>query len=479
MKRKNNQYIVRFLSIALTLIIGIGLGMWQATPPLPPGESSAYYPAYQRMLTNIENFTRKPHTSGSAEIEKVRGQIIAEIEDMGLTPIVEEHRYTMPEIDDLIIASWGIDFEKLWAVQAGWWMENFGIDNPDDAFARWFLLDENGNLNLHNILVKLESPGVDSAILFLSHYDSAPESPGASDSMQTVCAQLEALRSHANNTNLQTNIYFLFTDAEEQGMLGAWAFVAAHPEMKEQIDVIVDMDSGGGGGLVFLGQISPKYSIAQMMLKSGARPLTSSLAIAIGSKGTTNFEAFRQNGYDNGVSFDASFNKQNLHTPADSYQNMDKATAWHFLHIALSLADYAANNSLASINDSPREGVYFPFFPRYNVLMTLPAAYMLAALPCILALAWAVLRIKTKRFKVSLSNIVMGLLMILTIVTAAFFIEGNYLFSIPLLVMAITKFLNIGKPVHFAANILSGIIALMLWTPFVYLLYMLEIRHMI
>ena len=449
---------------ALAVIVGIGVGLRQTMAPPPPGENSPYYPAYKRMLANIEKFTAEPHPSGSAEIEKVREYIAAEIEGMGCVPIIEEKTYTVNEIADMIIAS-------------------YGIDRHDDtliAFIKELPVDESGNVNLKNILVKLESPGADSIVLFESHYDSDnDESPGASDDMQAVCAQLEAIRSQANNTDLKTDLYFLFTDAEEIGMLGARAFVEAHPELQEKISIVVDMDASGGGPLL-LSQVNPGFSFVQMMIESGARPFTSSLAVAIGAKGTSNFEVFRTTGYEGkGLCFSASFDSRNAHTRNDSYQNMDKATAWHFLHTSLALANYAANHSLANISDSPREGIYAPFMPRagLNLLMTLPGAYALAILPCALALAWTVLQIKRRQFKVTFAVIIQGLLAICSIGTAILLIEGNYLISIPLLVMTITRFLKKWTRVHITAKAISCMITSMLWTPVLYIYYMAALRH--
>jgi hypothetical protein len=453
----------RISLIALTVIIGIGVGLWQTMTPLPPGENSPYYSAYKRMLANIERFTTEPHPSGSAEIEKVREYIIAEIESMGCIPIIEEKTYTVHEIADLIIASYGVD----------------RLDDTFITFIEGLPVNESGNVNLKNIFVKLESPGADSIMLFESHYDSAnDESPGASDDMRAVCAQLEAIRNQANNTSLKTNLYFLFADAEEIGILGARAFVEAHPELKEKISVVVDMDASGGGPML-LGQVHPSFSFVQMMIKSGARPFTSSLVVALGAKGTSNFEAFRTMGYEGkGLCFSASSYSQNAHTMNDSYQNMDKATVWHFLHTTLSLANYAANNSLANINDSPQEGIYAPLMSRagLNLLMILPVAYALAILPCALALAWAVLQIMRKQFKVTFSVIVQGLLVICSIGTTILLIEGNYLFSIPLLVITITRFLEERTHAHIIAKVISGIITLMLWTPVIYVYYMAVLR---
>ena len=458
-----------FVVMLITISIGVGIGIWQVVPPSPPSENSSDYPAYQKTLENIEKFTVEPHPTGSPEIEKVRGQIIAEIEGMGLDPIIEEHVYTTSELIDMFLVARGATREELWESDGDWFRETYGVDNIDDALAMEFPFDEDGNFTLKNIFVKLEAPDANGTILFDSHYDSVDESPGAMDCMAPVCAQLEALRSQADNTNLKTNIYFLFTDAEEIGWMGTTSFVTAHPEMKDKIDIVIGMDASGGGR-VLLDTETPGYSVAKMLVKSGARPIVSSLGITVGNymPGAPDFIVYQQHGYP-GISLTATVGHE-TDTPADTYQNIDRATVWQFLHITLALTDYVANNSIADINNSPQEGVYFPFLPGHNILMTLPAAYALAILPCILALAWAILQITRKQFKISFGVCIMGLFMVLTIASAIFLIEGNYLFSIPLLAMVITKYIQKWKSAHMISSAVSGIIALILWTPAMYFL---------
>ena len=486
-KPRRNQFtvglpLIKLCVVLVTIIIGIGLGIWQAMPPSVPSENAPHYPAYKSMLNNIKKFAVEPHPSGSPEIEKVRSLIVAEIEDMGLTPIVENYIYTVSEIIDLQMVSMKTTREEFWEQYGSLFMEDFNTDNVDDSMAALLsdFLNEDGNLHLKNIFVKLESAGADSTILFVSHYDSERESPGASDSMLSVCSRLEAMRYYANNADLKTNLYFLFTDAEEPGLFGAYAFIAAHPEMKDIVDLVVNMDMGGVSGALLFDYMPPKaYSLVKTVLKSGARPMASSLAVVVCSylNGGADILAFYENDYD-GVNMSASVGKEKIHTPADTYQSMNKATAWHFLQITLAIADYAASNSLANINNSPLECVYFPFLPRGNILMTVIAARLLAVLTCALALSWVSIQIKHRQLKVSFPLIIIGILFIFTVLSVVFLIDSNYLFSIPLLFMTITMFFKKLKTARVTAGMISGIVTLILWTPVVYLVFAIIIKPM-
>ncbi|MCL2545541.1 MAG: M20/M25/M40 family metallo-hydrolase, partial [Clostridia bacterium] len=208
--------ILRILLVAATLAAGIVLGLGQIAPP-PVDEHAAMYPAYERMMDNIQRLAVEPHPSGSDAIEVVRAALLAEITGMGLTPTVEEV--------------------------------------PNNRFS------------LQNILVKIDAPGAERGVLFVSHYDSVPRSPGAADDMLSVCAMLEAMRAHAENGALQSDLYFLFTDGEEIRMLGAWAFVDAHPELRDAIGMVVNLEARGNRGALLLFETSPKaYPLLQTVL---------------------------------------------------------------------------------------------------------------------------------------------------------------------------------------------------------------------
>src|SRR5215210_5593838 len=64
------------------------------------------------------------------------------------------------------------------------------------------------------------------AIGLLSHYDSAPQSPGAADDGLGVAVSLEAARVLAGRTGRTWTIFVLITDGEESGLMGAAALVA-------------------------------------------------------------------------------------------------------------------------------------------------------------------------------------------------------------------------------------------------------------
>ncbi|MDW3502806.1 M28 family metallopeptidase, partial [Escherichia coli] len=85
-------------------------------------------------------------------------------------------------------------------------------------------------------------PGTDRskpAVLIMSHYDSVANSPGAADDAAGVAAALEVARALQAGPKPARDVIFLFTDGEEQGLLGADAFFARDP-LRQKVGVVIN-----------------------------------------------------------------------------------------------------------------------------------------------------------------------------------------------------------------------------------------------
>jgi hypothetical protein len=432
------------------------------------------------MMMNIQRLANKPHPSGFNEIEFVRSQILAEIKSMGITPIVEETIYTSKEIEDVIF------FFTKTSSKEDFWMKyqkniekKYDVHNVDD----WFnpMTDENGILSLKNILVKIDAPNTERAIMFMSHYDSVRFGPGAADDMSSVCAMLETIRAQAQNQFLQNDLYFLFTDGEENTLLGALAFVKSHPELKQNIDMLINLDWRGTSGGVLLLETSPHaYPLISYAAKSNAKIIGMSLTAAIYSMmsiSRTDFTAFANNGYQ-GLNFLALEGVKNYHEPTDNFENMNKATAWHQLNIVSAIANYAANNSFDEIENAPSDAIYFPFFPGVMILMNSFVSHLLCAIICIITLIFIFVQVRNKSINIS-TIVFLALLFLLSILSELFFVSGSYLFYIPLFSLLIVEFVKKRNVACITAKIASGIITLLLWVPVFFILWIGLIEPMI
>jgi len=307
--------------------------------------------------------------------------------------------------------------------------------------------------------------------MFVSHYDSWPGSPGAVDAMAPIAAMLEAMRSQANNANLANNIYFLMTDGEEFGAIGVLAFIQDHPELRDRVDMIVNLEAQGNSGGLILFETSPQpHAMVNLFRRAVPRPLGFSITQLIyNAIGTyTDFCFFRQYGW-RGVNLAIIGGFEDYHQATDTFENLNRNTAWHYLTTTLGLADYAANKPLDRLRGQPRRAVFFPFLPGNMVVLSYLWAYILCALAIVLAVAFFVYGRKIKKTKTTFYPVYLLFLAALSLASTVFFPAASYLVWLPLLLMSLTAFLKKWEVAYRASQALSRITVLLLWAPLIYL----------
>ena len=143
------------LLLLLTTVVSALLGLWQLVPPRAvPADAPAAEFASGRAVVHVRAMARAPHPMGSAENDRVRDYLVAQLRELGLEPEVQE-------------AS---------AVTPGTFPHVAG--------------------RVRNVLARLPgSGGTGRAVLLAAHYDSVPTGPGASDDVAGVAALLETLRA--------------------------------------------------------------------------------------------------------------------------------------------------------------------------------------------------------------------------------------------------------------------------------------------
>lgn len=380
-KSLKNKKIPAFLMI-IVFAVGILVGLQQMKPPVLPSESDTDYTAYKQMLDNLKEMTVVPHPAGSKELESVRIHILSQIREMGLEPIVETEVYT---IDD--IAS-GLSDEP-------------GEENEiKDYIRNEAYFNESDELILKNILVKLDAPNTDRGILMMAHYDTEKGTPGAGDDMISVCALLEAMREQSKNNNLKNDIYFLFCDGEELGAFGSKAFVESHPEMKESIDLVINVDGRGNrGGVLMFESSAYNYELMRYFKRANSRPLAFSFTTSLYRKmpNITDMTNFLDAGYS-GLNFTVTEGVENYGAMSDNYENFNPGTAYNYLRTVREMADYSAKEQFQG-NSSKQDGVYFPFMPGHLVLMSNAVAYILSGFVVLAAMLWLILQSRRGRVR--------------------------------------------------------------------------------
>jgi acetylornithine deacetylase/succinyl-diaminopimelate desuccinylase-like protein len=175
-----------FFILLFLLVVAGACTLWEGTPePLAASALKDLFSA-DRALAHLNTFATEPHPIGSAEHDRVRDYLISQLTNLGVSPTIQR---------------------------------TIGVTPRYQAAG-----------TVENIVARLKGlSGATDAVALVAHYDSVAAGPGAGDDGAGVAALLETLRALRAGLPLRNDIIFLLTDGEEEGLLGASAFIAEHP----------------------------------------------------------------------------------------------------------------------------------------------------------------------------------------------------------------------------------------------------------
>ncbi len=206
----------RAAEIVALLILAAGTWLGFATSGLPsvvPASAPPSAFSAERAMHDLQVIAATPHAVGSAAHDKVRDYLVDRLRALGA--------------DDVHIQS------------------ATGFNTLDGPLAA----------TVANIVARKRGAGSGPAVLLSAHYDAVPRSFGAGDDGVGVAAILETLRALGNGPPLDHDLIITFVDAEEDGLLGAEAFVHLHPWAKDA-GVVLNFDGRGNAGPVYMFQTS-------------------------------------------------------------------------------------------------------------------------------------------------------------------------------------------------------------------------------
>jgi hypothetical protein len=221
--------------VLFLFLLGVAaLSIFLMRPPAPlPASAPADQYSAARALTFIQALAKQPHPIGTAAHAEAQAYLIAQLQQLGLEPQVQ----------------------KAVAVHS-------------QTAAR-----------VENVLARLPgSRGGGKAVLLMAHYDSMTAGPGAGDDASGVATLLETARAlKAGGRPLANDVIFMFSDGEEQGSLGAAAFVDEHPWAKD-VGVVLNFDGAGQTAPNMVSDISPDNAwLISQLAQAAPDPLASSL----------------------------------------------------------------------------------------------------------------------------------------------------------------------------------------------------------
>lgn len=164
------------------------------------------------------------------------------------------------------------------------------------------------------------------AIGLVSHYDSAPESPGAGDDGLGVAVSLEAARVLAARPDRQWSVFVLVTDGEEADLMGAAGLVTDR-EVVTRLQTYINVESIGARGTAMLFQTGPANAwIAAPWARRAPHPRGASFAVEIYKRlpNDTDFTILARQGIP-GLNFASIDDSYAYHTPRDTAERLSSA----------------------------------------------------------------------------------------------------------------------------------------------------------
>jgi Peptidase family M28 len=270
---------------------------------------------------------------------------------------------------------------------------------------------------VRNIAAKLKGTSDGRALLIVGHYDTVSTSPGASDDGAALASMLETLRALKAGTPLKNDIIFLFTDGEEVGLLGAKAFVEAHPWAKE-VGLVLNFEARGVSGPVIMFETGEGNNwLIKEFAKAAPHPIANSLSYEIYKllPNDTDLTIFKGAGLQ-GMNFAYIEGFLHYHTQADSIENIDERSLQHQGVYALALARHFGNQNL----DLPRRGNAIYFDVLGMTLLHYPAGWVIPLTVIIISLFAAVIVLGIRKTKLTSKGIATGFcLFIVAVATIA------------------------------------------------------------
>jgi len=300
----------------VVLIAITALSIYLMRPPdAVSSESSPLVFSAERARKHVEAIARNPRPIGSAEHDRVRDYILAELTAQGFEMSVSTSTAVAPTFKPIRVAT------------------------------------------VQNIIGRHRGTAGGKAVMLVGHYDSVPTGPGASDDGAAVAAFLETARALNAGPALKNDIIILLTDGEEVGLLGASAFVN---EQRSAIDIgaAFNFEARGSSGQSVMFETSDQngWLISQFAEASPA-PVGNSLMFEIYKRlpNDTDFSTLKRSGVA-GLNFAFINELPHYHAATDNIKNLDANSLQHHGANALALARHFGN---LDFDQTKGNAVYF------------------------------------------------------------------------------------------------------------------------
>jgi len=307
-----------------------------------------------RALNYLKEVAKEPHPIGSPANKKVKDYIVKHFQNIDVP--VEIQSKPVKDIDEKYAAEIGAE-------------------------------------NVENIIAKIQgTSGDDNAVLLTAHYDSAPETPGAADDGYGVVTIMETARALKQMPAPKNTIYFVLTDGEEEGTLGATALLD-RTDILDQVRAMINFEARGNTGVPILFETSSNdLKLMQLYKEIVPYPVAYSFASEMYKKmpNYTDFDELKKT-KKLGYNFANMGGLEAYHAAIDRVENSDEETIRHFGDYALPLVKkYMMMDAkeFQAIEESNGNAIYFPLMKKtlivYSEKLVTPLMIVLLVLTVVI-----------------------------------------------------------------------------------------------
>ena len=298
-----------FLAIAIGLLAAMALKGAMLPLPSPPAQANGAGFDANRGMERLARILggQRPHPVDSDANDAVRERLLAEMRGVGLNPRVTD------------------DFAC-----------NGSPRERRISCAR-----------VRNLVATI-GPADGQHILLVSHYDSTPAGPGASDDGIGVATMLE-IAHLLRGKRLNRPVSFLFNEGEETGLLGARAFLARDP-LAARVDTLINLESRGVAGPAIMFETSRPNGAAIALYRAAApRPVANSLSTDLYRliPNSTDVAVFEERPWTI-LNFAVIGNETRYHSDGDTLAALDRRSLQHMGSQALAVTEEAATGAAPS-----------------------------------------------------------------------------------------------------------------------------------
>ena len=308
-----------------------------------------------RALDYLKEVTKVPHPMGSPANKKVRDYIVKYFQDIDV-PVEIQSKPVKDIRDEKYAAELGVE-------------------------------------TVENIIAKIPgTSGDDNPILLTAHYDSVKEAPGASDDGYGVVTIMETARALKQMPAPKNTIYFVLTDGEELGLLGASAF-KDRTDILNNVSVMLNFEARGNTGVPILFETSSNdLKLVQLYKETVPYPVAYSFASEM-YKRMPNDTDFAELKVANklGYNFANMNGLEAYHTELDRVENSDEGTIRHFGSYVFPLVKkYMMMDAkeFQAIEESKSDAIYFPLMKKtlvvYSEKVVIPLMVVLLVLTAVI-----------------------------------------------------------------------------------------------